>query len=133
MTDKGINLRIKELQSDIGFIKDLEISVGNISREKWAESQGPTPFPTITSLREWDKRLLARYQPFYLPFCDLCCLCTYGKCDLTGTKKGACGIQMPAQQSRIVLLAACIGAATHISHARELVTHTIKEKGREFP
>jgi acetyl-CoA decarbonylase/synthase complex subunit alpha len=133
VTDKGINIRIKELQSDIGFIKDLEISVGNISREKWAEPQGPTPFPTITSLREWDKRLLARYQPFYLPFCDLCCLCTYGKCDLTGTKKGACGIQMPAQQSRIVLLAACIGAATHISHARELVTHTIKEKGREFP
>ncbi|HZD43995.1 MAG TPA: CO dehydrogenase/acetyl-CoA synthase complex subunit alpha, partial [Methanomicrobiales archaeon] len=92
---------------------------------------GPTPFPSLTTLRNWDRTLLSRYRPFYLPFCDLCCLCTYGKCDLSGSKRGACGISMPAQQSRIVLLAACIGAATHVSHARELLTHLTEEFGRD--
>jgi len=130
---KNVNIKIKELQSDLGNIKNLELSIGRISTESWTEPEGPTPFPSITSLREWDKKLLKRYQPFYLPFCDLCCLCTYGKCDLTGNKRGACGIDMPAQQSRIVLLAACIGAATHVSHARELVTHAIRKFGADHP
>jgi acetyl-CoA decarbonylase/synthase complex subunit alpha len=130
---KNVNIRIKELQSDLGNIKDLELSIGRISTESWTEPEGPTPFPSLTSLREWDKKLLKRYQPFYLPFCDLCCLCTFGKCDLTGNKRGACGINMSAQQSRIVLLATCIGAATHISHARELVTHAIRKYGADHP
>jgi acetyl-CoA decarbonylase/synthase complex subunit alpha len=112
VSKKNVNVKIKELQSDLGNIKDLEFSIGKISTESWTEPEGPTPFPSVTSLREWDKKLLNRYQPFYLPFCDLCCLCTLGKCDLTGNKRGACGIHMSAQQSRIVLLAACIGAAT---------------------
>ena len=133
MTGKGINIKINELQSDIGYIKGLELSIGKFSREKWTEQEGPTPFPSITAFRNWDKKLLARYPPFYLPFCDLCCLCTYGKCDLTGTKKGACGINIAAQQSRMVLIAACIGAATHVSHAHELVTHAIRKYGHDLP
>lgn len=40
---------------------------------------------------------------------------------------------MEAQQSRIVLLAACIGAATHISHGRHLVNHLIETHGRNTP
>jgi acetyl-CoA decarbonylase/synthase complex subunit alpha len=133
LSRKSINIKIKELKSDIGNIKDLELSIGKFSEEKWTEAEGPTPFPSITALREWDKKLLDRYKPFYLPFCDLCCLCTYGKCDLTGNKRGACGIHMSAQQSRTVLLASCIGAATHISHARELVTYAIKKFGTDYP
>ncbi|RLG48107.1 MAG: acetyl-CoA decarbonylase/synthase complex subunit alpha, partial [Thermoproteota archaeon] len=89
--------------------------------------------PSITSLRKWDYKLLSRYKPFYLPFCDLCCLCTFGKCDLTKDKKGACGIKMDAQQSRIVLLACCIGAATHTGHAREIVEFLIERFGRDYP
>ncbi|RQD82647.1 MAG: CO dehydrogenase/acetyl-CoA synthase complex subunit epsilon [Methanocalculus sp. MSAO_Arc2] len=133
MGTKEINISIKELETEIGQIKDLSFSVGRLAQETWDEPQGPTPFPSLTALRNWDMTLLKRYRPFYLPFCDLCCLCTFGKCDLTGDKKGACGITMPAQQSRIVLLAACIGAATHTSHARELVTHLIAECGEEEP
>jgi acetyl-CoA decarbonylase/synthase complex subunit alpha len=133
LSRKGINIKIKELHSDIGNIRDLEVSIGRLSEEKWTEPEGPTPFPSITALRDWDRKLLERYKPFYLPFCDLCCLCTYGKCDLTGNRRGACGIDMPAQQSRIVLLAACIGAATHVSHARELVTHAIRKFGADHP
>lgn len=129
LVKKGVNIRIKELKSDIGDIRDLEISIGKLSSERWTETLGPTPFPSMTTLRDWDRKLLSRYPPFYMPFCDLCCLCTFGKCDLTAGKRGACGITMPAQQSRIVLLAACIGAATHVSHARELVTHAIQQFG----
>jgi acetyl-CoA decarbonylase/synthase complex subunit alpha len=126
-------MKIKELKTDVGTIKDLEVSFGRIFDEEWEEPVGPTPFPSITDLREWDFKLLNRYKPFYLPFCDVCCLCTFGKCDLSGDKRGACGLNMAAQQSRIVLLACCIGAATHTAHARHLVEHLIEKYGRNSP
>lgn len=94
---------------------------------------GPTPFPSITALREWDHKLLQRYKPFYMPYCDVCCLCTFGKCDLTAGKRGACGIDMSAQQSRIVLLACLIGASTHTAHARHMVEHLIEKHGHDSP
>ncbi len=128
-----MRLKIKELKTDAGVIKDLDLSFGRVLEETWDEPAGPTPFPSVTDLREWDFKLLQRYKPFYLPYCDVCCLCTFGKCDLTGDKRGACGLNMSAQQSRIVLLAACIGAATHIAHARHLVEHLIKKYGRNIP
>lgn len=128
-----MNLKLKEMTTDFGVFKDVEISVGRIFDGTWTEPVGPTPFPSITDLREWDFKLLQRYKPFYLPFCDVCCLCTFGKCDLTGDKRGACGLDMAAQQSRIVLLACCIGAATHIAHARHLVEHLIEKYGRGSP
>ncbi|RLI24432.1 acetyl-CoA decarbonylase/synthase complex subunit alpha, partial [Candidatus Bathyarchaeota archaeon] len=128
-----MRVRIDELKSDFATIKGLEFSVGRVIEEEWEEPIGPTPFPSITDLREWDLKLLKRYKPFYMPFCDVCCLCTFGKCDLTGDKRGACGLNMPAQQSRIVLLACCIGAATHIGHARHLVDYLIEKFGRRTP
>jgi acetyl-CoA decarbonylase/synthase complex subunit alpha len=130
---KNIHLKIEELKADIGLLKNLEISIGKMIEEKWEEPMGPTPFPSLTTLREWDFKLLQRYKPFYVPFCDLCCLCTFGKCDLTGNKRGACGINMSTQQSRIVLLACCIGAATHIGHARHMLEHLIEKFGRNTP
>jgi anaerobic carbon-monoxide dehydrogenase, CODH/ACS complex subunit alpha len=133
LSRKGVNLSIKELDSDIARFRDISISIGAIHQDTWHEPMGPTPFPTLSTLRNWDHTLLGRYKPFYLPFCDLCCLCTYGKCDLTGQKRGACGITMAAQQSRIVLLAACIGTSTHTGHARELVEHVIEKFGRDHP
>ena len=133
MSKRAAHIKIGELKSDVATVKNLEISIGRIFEETWEEPVGPTPFPSIATLREWDMRLLQRYKPFYMPFCDVCCLCTFGKCDLTGDKRGACGIDMPAQQSRIVLLACCIGAATHIGHARHLVEHLIEKFGRNHP
>jgi len=133
LSKKKVSVKIEELKSDFGIIKDLELSIGRVIEEKWEEPMGPTPFPEITTLRDWDMRLLERYKPFYLPFCDVCCLCTFGKCDLTGNKRGACGLNMAAQQSRIVLLACCIGAATHTAHARHLVEHLIEKYGGNSP
>ncbi len=111
-------------------IKGLELLIGSIAYEEVKEL-GPTPFPTITKLRNWDLLLLNRYKPFYMPICDMCCLCTYGKCDLTENKRGACGIDLRTQQARIVTLAAAIGAATHTSHARHLVEFLIHKYGRD--
>ncbi|MFX0195957.1 MAG: CO dehydrogenase/acetyl-CoA synthase complex subunit alpha [Candidatus Hodarchaeota archaeon] len=133
MSKKGLFVKAKELKSNVVSVKDLEVSIGRVFEETWAEPSGPTPFPSITELREWDLKLLQRYKPFYLPFCDVCCLCTFGKCDLTGDKRGACGLNMAAQQSRIVLLACCIGAATHTGHARHLLEHLIENFGRKCP
>lgn len=133
MSKRDFRLKVEKLVSDILQAENLEISFGRIFEEEWEEPVGPTPFPSIADLRRWDHTLLSRYQPFYMPFCDLCCLCTMGKCDLTGDKRGACGIDMPAQQSRIVLLAACIGASAHTSHARHLLEHLISKYGRDHP
>lgn len=133
MAKKELLVKGKEIKTDVAVLKDFELSVGKILEEAWDEQVGPTPFPSITDLREWDFKLLQRYKPFYLPFCDVCCLCTFGKCDLSEDKRGACGLNMAAQQSRIVLLACCIGAATHIAHARHLVEHLIEKHGRNSP
>ena len=133
MSKKDLKLKLDELSSAFGTFKGLEIEVGRIFEEDWEEPLGPTPFPSVGTLRSWDRKLLKRYKPFYMPFCDLCCLCTFGKCDLTGDKKGACGITMAGQQSRIVLIAACIGASTHAAHARHMLDHLIEEYGRDVP
>jgi len=133
LSRKNVQLKIKELKSDVATVKDLQLSFGRLVTETWTEPMGPTPFPSITALREWDHKLLQRYKPFYMPYCDVCCLCTFGKCDLTAGKRGACGINMEAQQSRIVLLACLIGAATHTAHARHMVEHVIEKYGHDFP
>ena len=88
--------------------------------DQW-EPVGHTPMPEIPDLRNWDMRLLKTYKPFYAPMCDMCCFCTYGKCDLTGDKRGACGIDISAQQARVVLLACCMGMSAHGAHARHVL------------
>ena len=133
MPKKNLVVKAKELKTDTALFQDLEISIGRIVDESWTEPSGPTPFPSMTDLRDWDMKLLQKYKPFYLPFCDVCCLCTFGKCDLSEDKRGACGLNMAAQSSRIVLLACCIGAATHIAHARHLIEHLIEKHGRNSP
>ena len=133
MSKKDLNIKIDELSSALGTFKGLQIHIGKIVDEEWEEPMGPTPFPDVTTLRTWDRTLLDRYKPFYMPFCDLCCLCTYGKCDLTGDKTGACGLTQGGQQSRIVMLACCIGASTHAAHGRHMLDTLIEEYGRETP
>jgi acetyl-CoA decarbonylase/synthase complex subunit alpha len=97
------------------------------------EPIGNTPMPNVTDLRNWDFRLLKTYEPFYAPFCDLCCLCTSGKCDLTEDRRGACGINMSAQQARMVLIQCYMGAAAHGAHARHLVDYLIDKHGEDYP
>jgi acetyl-CoA decarbonylase/synthase complex subunit alpha len=127
-----MHIKADELGTELFKAKGLELSIGKVV-EKWEEEPGPTPMPDIAALREWDHKLLKKYKPFYLPFCDLCCLCTMGKCDLSQGKKGACGLDMAAQQSRIVLLSCSIGAATHAGHGRHLVEELISKFGRDHP
>jgi acetyl-CoA decarbonylase/synthase complex subunit alpha len=133
VTSKNVHMKIGEMKTSTGLIKNLEVSIGKIVDDSWTEPMGPTPKPSLTALRDWDMKLLNKYKPFYMPACDLCCLCTYGKCDLTAGKRGACGLDMAAQSSRIVLLACSIGAATHTGHARHVVDHLVEKYGRRYP
>ena len=118
----------------IAGLENVQIRIGEIEEEEeeW-EPLGPHPMPGIATLRDWDFKLLNRYKPFYAPFCDMCCLCTYGKCDLSGNKKGACGIRMDAQHGRIVLLACLVGCSAHCGHGRHLLHDLIKQFGRDTP
>jgi len=130
---RDLRFKLDELNTSLGTFKNVEISIGRLYRDDWEETMGPNAFPSVTDLRSWDLKLLNRYKPFYMPFCDLCCLCTFGKCDLTGDKRGACGINMSTQQSRIVLLAACIGASCHTGHARHMLEHLKEYYGEDTP
>ena len=122
------------MKTNTGLIKNLEVSIGKVINDNYTEEpMGPTPMPSITALRDWDMKLLTKYKPFYMPDCDLCCLCTFGKCDLTAGKRGACGIDIATQSSRIVMLACAIGAACHTAHSRHLLHHLIEKYGRRYP
>ncbi|MEM0005365.1 MAG: CO dehydrogenase/acetyl-CoA synthase complex subunit alpha [Ignisphaera sp.] len=129
---KEFRIRVDELKSSLAEIRGLDVSIGYIV-EEWEEPPGPTPFPSIATLRKWDHVLLKRYRPLYLPYCDLCCLCTYGRCDLSRDKRGSCGIGLSEQQSRLVTLVCAIGASTHASHARELLDKLIARYGEDTP
>jgi acetyl-CoA decarbonylase/synthase complex subunit alpha len=101
------------------------------AQDNW-EPVGHTPMPEIPDLRNWDMRLMKTYKPFYAPMCDLCCFCTYGKCDLTGDKRGACGIDISTQQARVVLLACCMGMSAHGGHARHVLHYLIEKHGPDY-
>ena len=129
---------IKDGRFIIDGMENVVINIGKITtkeelaEEEW-EPMGPTPKPGILSLRRWDHRLLKDFPPFYAPICDMCCLCTYGKCDLTEGRKGACGIGIEAQQARMVLIACCIGTAAHAGHANHVLHELIRWHGRDHP
>jgi len=109
--------------------KKLEEIYKKIKAEIPWEPIGHTPMPEIPDLRSWDMKLLQTYKPFYAPFCDLCCFCTYGKCDLTEDRRGACGIDIGAQQARFVLLACLMGCSAHASHAGHILDVLIEKHG----
>jgi len=67
MARKAAHVEIGELETDVGVIKNLEVSIGRIFEETWKEPVEQTPYPSITGLREWDFKLLQKYKPFYLP------------------------------------------------------------------
>jgi anaerobic carbon-monoxide dehydrogenase, CODH/ACS complex subunit alpha len=132
LTSKNVHVKIDEMKTNSGLIKNLELSIGKVINDNYQEPMGPTPMPSVTALRDWDLKLLNKYKPFYMPDCDSCCLCTFGKCDLTAGKRGACGLDMAAQSSRIVMIACAIGAACHSAHSRHLLHHLIDKYGRNY-
>jgi len=135
LTEKGGKIVIDEYKGPLGTIKGFEFTMGKIISEgdetEW-EPMGPTPKPHIATLRPWFFELMKRYNPTYMPICDMCCLCTYGKCNLSKGRTGACGINMETQQARIVEIACCIGAACHSAHGDHLL-HWLKEKYGNVP
>ena len=134
MSKKGAKLKIDSYKGPLGTIKGFELTTGHVSygdETEW-EPMGPTPQPHIPTLRSWFFKMMERYKPYYMPICDMCCLCTYGKCNLSKGRTGACGINMETQQSRIVEIACCIGAACHSAHGDHLL-HWLKEKYGNVP
>ncbi|MFX1254242.1 MAG: CO dehydrogenase/acetyl-CoA synthase complex subunit alpha [Promethearchaeota archaeon] len=126
-------IEVDKLETEDQKIEGLKITVGRVIAEELEEPEGPTPFPRITDLRDWDMTLMSRFDPFYAPACTLCCLCTYGKCDLSDGKQGACGLDLMAQTARIVMIACAIGAACHTAHGEHLVAELIEKYGPDTP
>jgi acetyl-CoA decarbonylase/synthase complex subunit alpha len=131
---RGAKVKIDEYKGPLGTIKGFELTTGKIAygdETEW-EPMGPHPMPHIPTLRPWFFKLMERYTPTYMPICDMCCLCTYGKCNLSKGRTGACGINMETQNARIVEIACCIGAACHSAHGDHLL-HWLKQKYGNVP
>ncbi|MBP2029812.1 acetyl-CoA decarbonylase/synthase complex subunit alpha [Methanohalophilus levihalophilus] len=132
---------MSELKSGTFSVDELEnvqITIGSIvgAIEQAAEEEGevgPTVKPKVSDLRDWDHKLLDKYNPVYTPMCDQCCYCTFGTCDLTGNKEGACGINMEGHNAREFLLRVITGAAAHSGHGRHLLHHLIDLYGKDYP
>ncbi|MFX0186248.1 MAG: CO dehydrogenase/acetyl-CoA synthase complex subunit alpha [Candidatus Hodarchaeota archaeon] len=134
MSKKGAKIKIDEYKGPMGSIKGFELTTGKVSwgdEAEW-EPMGPHPMPSISTLRDWFFKLMERYKPYYMPICDMCCLCTFGKCNLSKGRKGACGINMEGHMAKIVEIACCIGAACHSAHGGHLL-HWLKEKYGNVP
>src|SRR5512137_475571 len=103
-------------------MKNVQINIGAVVKEEeeWDQPMGPFPAPNVATLRDWDFKLTNRYKIFYAPADDTCTLCTYGPCDLTGNKKGACGLNMEGYCGKIVLIACLMGTCAHSAHGRHL-------------
>jgi len=109
-------------------VKGLHLEFGEIDeylkRKPYESKRVSSDYDT---LRKWDRKLLSYFKPFYAPLCELCCMCTYGKCDLSYSKKGACGINIEKQQAREALSTSVIGASAHAAHARDLVDRLLEK------
>ncbi len=135
MTEKGGKIKIESYKGPLGTIKGFEFTMGKIiseGDEGWDEPMGPTPKPHIPTLRPWFFKLMERYNPTYMPICDMCCLCTFGKCNLSKGRTGACGINLEGACAKIVEIACCIGASCHSAHGDHLL-HWLKEKFGNVP
>ena len=62
----------------------------------------------------------------------MCCLCTFGKCNLSKGRTGACGINLQTACAKIVEIACAIGASCHSAHGDHLL-HWLKEKYGNVP
>jgi len=134
MSRKGAKLKIDSYSGPLGQIKGFELTTGRVSygdETEW-EPEGPQMKPHIPTLRSWFFKLMERYKPFYMPICDMCCLCTFGKCNLSKGRTGACGINMEGANAKIVEIACCIGASCHSAHGDHLL-HWLKEKFGNVP
>jgi acetyl-CoA decarbonylase/synthase complex subunit alpha len=103
-------------------MKNVQINIGAVVKEEeeWDQPMGPFPKPGVATLRDWDFKLANRYKIMYAPADDTCTLCTYGPCDLTGNKRGACGIDQAGACGKIVLIACLMGCCAHAAHGRHL-------------
>ena len=54
MTSKNVRMKIGEMKTSTGLIKNLELSIGKVVDDSWTEPMGPTPMPGLTTLRDWD-------------------------------------------------------------------------------
>ena len=62
LTTKNVNVKIGEMKTNSGLIKNLEVSIGKVVNDNYTEPMGPTPMPSMTTLRDWDMKLLKQVQ-----------------------------------------------------------------------
>lgn len=106
----------------------VKIEIGKVE-EFEPEPEGPHPEPELVELMKWDRKLFSRYRIASFPICDMCCMCTYGRCNLAEGRRGACGIDVRTNTARMTTLKTCIGAACHSAHARHLVEYVEEKMG----
>jgi len=64
LTSKNVQIKIDEMKTSNGQIKNFELSIGKVINDNYTEPMGPTPMPSMTTLRDWDMKLLTKYKLF---------------------------------------------------------------------
>jgi len=124
-------VKLADIVRDPTGIEDVIIQAVTDDRLGWAERRLQQVgvrlnfFASAGDLKEWDKVLLERYEPLYMPDSDFCHLCTLGPCNLAKAK-GACGITMRTKMAKESLIKSCRGSASYVSEARDLVDMALK-------
>ena len=119
-------VKLADIVRDPTGIEDVIIRAVTDERLGWAERRLQQIgvrlnfFASAGDLKEWDKVLLERYEPLYMPDSDFCHLCTLGPCNLV-KRKGACGITIRTKMAKESLIKSCRGSASYLSEARDLV------------
>jgi len=67
LTSKNVHVKIDEMKTNAGLIKNLELSIGKVINDNYNEPMGPTPMPSVTALRDWDMKLLTNTSPSTCP------------------------------------------------------------------
>ena len=62
LSNKNVRVKIDEMKTNVGLIKNLELSIGKVVDDSWTEPMGPTPLPSMSTLRDWDFKLLEQVQ-----------------------------------------------------------------------
>lgn len=119
---------VKESDNSKNNKETYEIFIGGGTELETTEKNKKRVKPNVTALRNWDANLLRKFKPKYYSAIPQCQYCTFGPCDLSKNRMGACGMRLNIQMAREALVTVIVGASSYSARAMELNDALIKER-----
>lgn len=140
--DESRIARVGPHKVDIGEVvrdtRGIENDVKEILEQDFVESRYAqfgawlSILPDAADIADWDKTLLARYEPLYTGAESVCIDCGLGPCNLK-EREGKCGIGLHSFHGRLSLRKACRGCLGQMTATRLLLNYALKVWGPDKP